>query len=225
MAVLDEAFARQAEIITELRVERDDALRRCDRLNGKLVSERQQLVAAVRQRDQLASRLASILSIELSAAQRGASLPKTGHASSVADVRGGSYLAGGRSGAQSARRPQSAPPKRVLKTEKELEASVTHLYKTSIAKKKESLKQLENKIYEPMEKKREGRKLKTKAELGQNVKKLYTDACKHREATRKKLEAKRAAEAQRDGKKMTKSEMEQSGNRLSSASYVSASYR
>ncbi|KAG8462086.1 hypothetical protein KFE25_011536 [Diacronema lutheri] len=213
---LDEALARQAEIIAELRAERDDALRRCDRLNSKLASQKQQLDAATRQRDQLASRLASMLQIELAKTKRGDSPPKPGQPAS--DARAGAQ----RSGSLSARRPQSAPPKRVVMSDADRDKMVARLYKKSVEDRKARVQELDNKIYKSMEEKRKGRILKSKAEYAENVKVIYTKALQKRDNVRKELDEKRQAEAQRKSAKLSERQLRESVLRLSSTSYQSA---
>lgn len=100
---------------------------------------------------------------------------------------------------------------------------VARLYKKSIADKKESIKAIEEKIYQPMEEKRKGRPLKTKADLEASINALYTKQIKHRDEVRKELEEKRLAEAHRSTKRLSHGEQRKSAARLSSASYLSAS--
>ena len=174
---LDEALARQAEIIAELRAERDDALRRVDRLNGTLASQKQQLEAAQRQRDQLASRLAAMLRIELDKEKRAGSPPeRAGAARSHGDAssRAGTPPA-------SAGRPRSAPPKRVVLKEGEREEIRRRLLKQPTVKEKaKRLSELDEKVYGEMDKKKKGKPLKDQKAFDDNVKKLYTTQIEQR---------------------------------------------
>jgi hypothetical protein len=235
---LDEALARQAEMIAELRAERDEAFRRCDRLNGKLASQKRQVDEATRQRDLLAARLSSILQIELSKQER--------EQQRRAQQRSEGQLAGDARPATAAtytrsdsprpwsnaqphcartvydpregvrRRAQSAPSKRVVMTDKLRDAMTERLYKTSIAGKKEALAELDKKFYKEMEEKRQGKQLKTKAEYDENLKQVYTNQIIQRDKARKELEKIRADEARRKAIVLSRQELERSVARMSS---------
>jgi hypothetical protein len=192
VGALDEALARQAEIIAELRAERDDALRRVDRLNGSLASYKQQLEAAQRQRDQLASRLAAMLRIELGKEKDKPRADASPGPSGAASSRGGGASHAGSPPGSARRRPKSAPHKRPVLSDAERDKMVTWLFKKSVDDKKAKIKEIDTKMYGPMYEKRKGKALKGKKAVDENIKSLYTKPIARRKLWEDEMAKKRA---------------------------------
>lgn len=202
MAELDVALSRQAEMLAEVRAERDEALRRCDRLNVRFVACKHDLEAMTRQRDQLASRLSTMLSIELN--------KQIEHTSSR------------HSSPERIVRPLSARHQRPQKklTKEEREKMVKRLVNESMERKAANVKDLEKKIYQPFEEKQRKKVLRTQEEKEANLKTLYDKQIQHRDMVRKQNAEKRKEELKRPDsarKPLSRNELDESVRRLSTS--------
>jgi len=95
----------------------------------------------------------------------------------------------------------------------------------SMERKAATVKDLERKIYDPIEKKQKKKVLRTQEEKDENIKTLYGNQIQKREQVRKQLEEKRKEEDKRSGRNpLSRTELDASVKRLSTSYQRSASY-